>query len=454
MPMTTGRDIPKAVRGTLARLAASGDRGAPIVFAGRAEEFELLDNAVQGVRDGDVGRTVVIQGVPGAGKTALLNEYAVRTVAADDDTGRPVIPVPLRPGDLDNPPMAILQEVDRQFERFGASKTWGGPMYRAFNSVSLAGNALFAAFTKRNFNEFKASARAPDSFAVALEDYVAFRFDRRDSTILLLVDEAQNLRDTPHVRDRLDALHGGIQGRTQATLACFGLASTTASLRNLGLSRLANQHARSIGALANKDARKAVAGTLEIALADCAFDNGAFGESGRSRWIGEAADVILAESGNFPHHMANGCRALAKVVLDDGIGNWPPAKKVRQLCRTYKREYYVARLHPWKRHTIALAHAFAAEKDGWTPVDRVVATLMASDDLGRPVDENTAASVLEGIYASGFIEWDADVCRPALPSLASHLLEQRQALAEDGKAASAIRAALAEHDSKVEALWN
>lgn len=178
---------------------------------------------------------------------------------------------------------------------------------------------------------------------------------------------------------------------------------------------------------------------MEVALADFTFD-----EVRRTQWIGAAADAILSESSNFPHHLANGCRAFAEVVLNEGVHDVPPVEKLRSLCREYKREYYVARLQPWEDHTIALAHAFTDEKEGWTPIDNVMSALMASDNAGRSVNENAAAAVIEGMRDGGFVEWKLDVCRPVLPSLALHLAEQRQALTNDSKAVRAIRAALSD----------
>lgn len=434
--MMSASDLPSAVRDALTRLAESSDRTSPAVFAGREDEFALLGAAVRGVQRGEVGHTVVIRGVPGAGKTALLREYAIRLLARGEETERPVVPVPLRPADVDGTPAAIIEEIDRQFREFEAAGEWAGTKNRMFGGASLAGSALFAAFTKRDFSEFTASARAPHSLPVALDDYVAFRFDRRGSTILLLVDEAQNLADTSHVRAHLDALHGGIHGHTQVMLACFGLANTADRLAELGLSRLASGHVRSIGVLSSEDAKRTVAGTLEIALADFAFAEGQ-----RARWIGGASAAILAECANFPHHLANGCRALAQIVLDEGLGDEPPVAKLRDLCRTHKREYYEARLQAWAKHTTALAHAFAGEETDWTPIEDVVLTLMASDDFGRPVDQNAATKVIEELCASGYVERRMSVCRPALPSLASHLGEMQRDAPSRGRAAQAIRAA-------------
>ena len=438
MHMDPPNDLPPTVQASLHRLATTGDRTTPVVFAGREPEFKLLDEAVDAVRHGESGRTVVIQGVPGAGKTALLGEYAIRLLSGRHMAGRPIVPVSLRPNDFDDPPMAVLEEVDRQFREFEATGRWGGPINRIVGAAAIAGNAVFSAVTKRNFSEFKASARAPNSLPVALDEYVSFRFDRRDSTILLMVDEAQNLNDTPQVRRHLDALHGGVHGRLQVLLACFGLVNTIDRLRELGLSRLASGHSRSIGTLSRGEAKRTVNGTLATA----------FDEVQRPRWIDRAATVILDESSDFPQHLTNGCRALAEIVLDEGIGDSPPVEQLRARCRERRREYYNARLRPWSMHTTALAHAFAHNGNEWTPIEDVVTTLMASDNRGKPVDEDVAWAVFDEMCASGYIDEKTDECRPAIPSMTSHFEEALRETNPRGKSTRAIRAALAARNDR------
>lgn len=440
----TWDDLPTAVRDSLARLAKSSDRASPTVFVGREDEFTLLDDAVRGVQRNESGHTVLIQGVPGAGKTALLNEYATRllTRPADLDAEKPIIPVPLQPGTIDRTPAAIVQEIDRQFREFEGSDEWRGRANKAASGASLLGNALFAAFTRREFNDFRPSARSPDSLPIALEDYVAFRFDRRESTIVLLVDEAQNLPDTARVRDHLGVLHGGIKGHTQVLLACFGLENTTDRLRELGLSRLATGHTRSIGVLSDEEAKQTVTGTLAAALAELSFADDSPGNARRSRWIAAAAATILAESANFPHHLVNGCRALAQIVLDEGIGDVPPAERLRDQCQAHRREYYDARLRPWANHMTALAHAFGSGNNGWTTIGDVKRVLMASDDFGDPVDAATATETIKELCAQGYVEARQGVCRPVLPSLSSYFDEVRHASVPDNEVVQAVRHAL------------
>ena len=63
----------------LARWANVGERGAPVAFAGREREIDFAISQLEAWRPGTTpGRTVVAQGAPGAGKTALLGEIARR----------------------------------------------------------------------------------------------------------------------------------------------------------------------------------------------------------------------------------------------------------------------------------------------------------------------------------------------------------------------------------------
>ncbi len=435
-------DFTDDLRSSLTRLANTGDRVSPSVFAGREDEFELLGDALSAVRRGEVGRTIVISGVPGAGKTSLMNEYAKRLIASKvvgDGGDGPVIPVPLRSGDLDSTPAALVQAIDRRFVALGPPKSWRDAANRFSAKASWLGNALTAIATKRIIREFRPSAQVPDSLDTALADYASTRFGAKSSTFVLLVDEAQNTPDTDRVKTHLEAMHLGIGGSTKIQLVCFGLGNTVKHLAKLGLSRLASGHARSIGGLSDNAARTAVTGTIGNALADHPFDPGTSDErdNERGKWIAAAANVILSESANFPHHLANGCHSLARFVLKNGIGPEPPVAELQAECRRHKREYYDARLLPWADHATALANAFADA--GWTPMADAMRVLMAADESGAPVSWENADSMLKTLHTLGYVEFQAQSCRPALPSLVGHFAALRREMDPRSQAAQAIR---------------
>lgn len=445
--MATANQIPIDVRRSLEWLADRGDRSAPVVFAGRADEFALLERAIRGVRNGEEGHTVVIQGVPGVGKTTLLGEFAARLLVRGVDELNPVIPVKLAATAMDSKAAAIVEEIDSAFCDLNASDWWRRAVDKATDGAHFLGNALFTAATRKPLGEFTVASRALDSLNLVLNDYASLRFGRRGSTILLLVDEAQNLPDTPMVRRHLEALHVSGTGGSSVMLACFGLGNTVERLADLGLSRLATGHVRTVGALSGEDAREVVAGTLDVVFAQHAFANGPLDEQGREKWIGAVADAIVDESGGFPHHLTNGCRALAQAVLEEGVGGSPPVATMREKALGYRREYYGARLRRWARYETALACAFTEAGNGRVPANAVVAALTTVSQRGKVVGEETAWQVVEGMCAAGFVVERGDFLDVTLPSLMTHFRDVCRRTPPNVRTMEAVRAVLLAADT-------
>ena len=432
----------------MARMADVSDRTRPAVFVGREDEIALLDAAVRGVRRGDVGHTVVVQGLPGAGKTALLHEYGSRVLASDASSGL-VVPVPLGPEDLDMPPLAMVKTIDQSFLDHDAQGTWRRRINQVLAKGMVVGDMVVAAMTKKTIGDFKPTADAPESFGLALNEYAAFRFGAKSTTFLLLLDEAQSVPDTNRARAYLSALHRGMGGGVKVVLACFGLSNTTERLRGLGLSRLASDHVRTLDVLSNDEAKETVRKTLELALADFTFDHGSFDERERSLWIETATNAILKDSGNFPHHLANGCKELGRILLAEGISREPPVGRLREMCSKRRREYYDARLAPWRNHITALAYGFGEAAAGWSSVADVVNAVMAADEYGMPVQRQTAIAALEGLRAASLIEVSKGACRPVVPSMGAYFRELRADGGQDNAVAMALRAALAQGSRQV-----
>ena len=425
-------------------MADVSDRTPPAVFVGREDEIALLDAAVRGVRRGDVGHTVVVQGLPGAGKTALLHEYGSRTLASDASDGL-VVPVPLGPEDLDMPPLAMVKTIDQSFlDHDAQGRTWRRRVNQVLAKSMVVGDMVVASMTKKTIGDFTPTSDAPESFGLALNEYAAFRFGAKSTTFLLLLDEAQNVPDTNRARAHLSAIHRGIGGGVKVALACFGLSNTTERLRGLGLSRLASDHVRTLGALSNDEAKDTVRQTLELALADFTFDHGSFDERERSQWIGTATNAILKDSANFPHHLANGCKELGRIVLAEGISREPPVGRLHEMCGKRRREYYDARLAPWRNHISALAHGFGEAAAGWSSVADIVKAIMAADEYGMPVQRQTAIAALEGLREANLIEVSKGACRPVVPSMGTYFRELRSDDDQENAVAMALRAALSQ----------
>lgn len=446
--MTHPDDFNDELRASLTLLAESADRGRPLVFAGRNDELRLLDTASRSVRRGDTGRTVVISGVPGTGKTSLMREYATRLMSEDqeDQDGQgPIIPVPLRYDELDMEPSAIMQAMDRQLVELGASDSWKGMANRLAAKTGWVGNAITAFATKKNVWELRPAAQSPNSIDEAFASYASTRFGVTSSTFVLLVDEAQHLPDTRRTRSHLNALHNGIRGNARVTLACFGLNTTRDRLADLGLSRLAHGHAKTIGPLSNAEAVKVVQETIETCISAHTFDRGSFDSHRRTQWIKTAARTILTHSANHPHHLSNGCESLARILLDRGIDDEPPTNALAAECRACLQDYYTDRLRPWEEHITALAHAFSNEKNGWTPRDAVKDILGAADENGDKVDGDKINSILKSLRLHGYVELRRQAYRTTLPSLASHFAELRRKADPKDNVVGILREAAARH---------
>ena len=406
------QDFSPALRSSLRRMAEKTDRSSPTAFVGREDEIALLNAAVRGSRLGEAGHTVVVQGLPGVGKTAILHEYASR-VWSTDFNGERVVPVPLPPGELDVSPMGLVRLIDLSIP---------DEDMRAKIAAKMGANMLAAWVTKKTFADFKPSSDAPDSFLVALKEYAAFQFEKKPTTFLLLVDDAQDIPVTSRTRSLLSAAHLGLgSGNVNVALACFGLSNTTEHLaEDLGLSRLASDYVRTLGVLSDDEAKRTVRKTLELGLKHFTFD-----EEERNQWITAATSAILEDSANFPHHLANGCRALGRILLNEGISREPLVDRLREKCGEYRREYYDARLKRWQDHTTALAYGFGTGDGSGASVANVRKALMVADEIGNPVERDKANDVVIGLRDAGLIEIKGGMCRLLVPSMATHFREIR-----------------------------
>ena len=82
------------------------------------------------------------------------------------------------------------------------------------------------------------------------------------------------------------------------------------------------------------------------------------------------------------------------------------------MCAKRRREYYDARLAPWRNHITALAYGFGEAAGGWANVADVVTAIMAADEYGMSVQRQTAMDALEGLRAASLIEVSKGSCRP------------------------------------------
>ena len=439
--------LPERIEIALADYDRRRDRDVPPVFVGRDDELRFLRDTVEAVKSGARGVTAVVQGVQGAGKSALCAqvEKELQVSAADE---APVVVVSKECDFYNRSPVSMVKELAaeapvrldrlRRLPGFEKAEDHIGKALGVATALLKRGSSLDLAMQAMNLDESSSLGAALDAFAE--------RMWPAGIALILAIDEAQGMEDTPQVRSNLRAIHGK-RFATDIAILAFGLQDTAARLRELGLSRLASGQIRPLGQMTSADSARLVDRTLDhlgLSAEDEAWclyaQECGFSTHDWTTWRNAAKALILEESADFPHHLVNGIRAACQVVLAGGPLH--PGEReldtLRQACRRSKEEYYWARLEPFADHTAALAAALSTADDaGEVNRDVVLRALETCDNNGRPVDGDVALTVLKGLIDQGLLARKG-MFRVAveIPSLTSYLkAEFDAALSADTEAA-------------------
>ncbi len=239
------------------------DRGPAVFFHGRKAILSRFETVLSETIDLDAGTTFLIQGAPGAGKTALLD------VLSHQSKSKGWTVVDIRAQDLYNP-ASMAQSlgesyvIDKQYAANVGIHGLGGGYSR-----NVAGYSSVDGLLKEV---------APEG------------------GLILVLDEAQyliNLNDTPaekHVaRDTLDVIHNGRIGRPVMLLAA-GLGTTESAFTSLGISRFEGESLINLGRLDKKSER--------AVLCDWIVKEGkAIGDP--TPWV----DAIAQQTHGWPQHI-------------------------------------------------------------------------------------------------------------------------------------------------------
>ena len=430
------------------------DRASPPVFVGRASERAFLHDTVAAAQSGAEGITAVVQGVPGVGKSALCRQFEKELRAATAD-GKPVAVVAKDCDFFARPPVSMVKELAadvpvrmdllRRLPGFEKAEDHVGRAIGFATALLKRGSSLDLALQAMNLDSSSSLGAALDTFAENMWP--------AGVTLILAVDEMQNMEDTPQVRRNLQAIHGK-RFDTNIAIVGFGLQNTAARLRGLGLSRLGADQVCALGCMDGTDAARLVDETFDHLGLASEHDRWryyarqlGFGFEDWTCWRNAAKAVILEESANFPHHLVGGVRAVCRIVLAGELRH--PGRRelsmLRERCRNSKREYYAARLAPVANHTLALAAALRNTNDaGEVDAALVLGALEECGNDGRDTDAETATTVLDNLFDTGLLQRrGATMAAVEVPSLAGYLADELdRSLAAGGVAARRLAAAL------------
>ena len=233
--------------------------GREAFFCGRDTEYKVFRKAVESLRAERVGGgTMIFQGAPGAGKSALMQECmeAVRCHSTPND---PWVAVSFNPKILQSAVQTIgliVQAANTESERL--SKTAPSTIAAKLQEYQKLGRKLYQELSQRGVGAAGFSvggkpqaADMLDSKLLAQSVFIACASLLEKFHIVVFIDEAQNTPIGDATEDVLDCLHRDPQG-IPLVAAFFGLSDTEQVLRQCGLSRYADQRVVNLESLKTK----------------------------------------------------------------------------------------------------------------------------------------------------------------------------------------------------------
>lgn len=294
------------------------DRAPPIHFAGREEE---LGTILRRSADPMPGNTIVVQGAPGAGKTALLREAAARFSASD------------RQALLYESPWKKAGEVNvlrkLSIASFGTDPS-------VFTTTETSSRSAQGKLFGIGGSLTKTEQKTPIEF----RDWTDF-LDRHEGLahkarpVLVLVDESQNFEND--AGELLAQLH--TQSVFPFTLVCAGLANTKDKLDEIGISRVGNNAILQIVALTKAEAMESIGGALDRILKNkCLTPPIQYSEKDMEKWTVMLGNGSLGWPQHITSYLMGAWRSLAeskRLDLSEEQNLQTALGYGRQLCANY-----------------------------------------------------------------------------------------------------------------------
>ena len=330
-------------------------------FRGRDYEYEVFQKAVNSLESGHIGGgTMIFQGAPGAGKTALMME-CMEAVRLHSTPQNPWVAVSIGPAALESAVgvvMIMIEEASR--ERARLLERFPRQVPGKLEKLKDIGQKLFADLSKRGYTVsaggLDVTMHGESVNVHGQEDLLAERVFRdaaplfKDIRVVIFVDEAQNIPVSESTRAVMDCLHRDTKG-IPLIAAFFGLSDTKGVLRQCGLST--GERVITLDTLSHEAATSAIQDVfntygLEIRAKD------------KVAWVDELARL----SQGWPQHIKCVSVAAASFIRNhEGIMVENMLTEILKHGQELKEEYYSFRLESCSEDTVVYEQiALAAGK--------------------------------------------------------------------------------------------
>ena len=417
--------------------ADMGGGGQPF-FSGREREIRAFRKTANALAMGKRrNATIVVEGPPGAGKSALLMQFLeeMRHLPNAEAGGRRWLPVILNGPEAECPSL-IAQAVDQAIGRrlaldYEAAQDRSEDRERAVEALTaLVGRdamrkrshemgRFIRAILDRAFSAAGVRIGGDDSHRGGIRAVV----DRRapawaDWQIVLLIDEAQGISDPvpDAVPGTLSSIHQGLV-EAPISFCAFGLPGTWDALSEARVSRTSAFHDLRLAGLKVSETRMAVRRCFER-----------FGVLDAGAW----AEAIAGHSGNWPQHLSAYLHGALSVLQGqagggDDIGSVRGAslRSAIALGDAGRWDYYAQRLERLNRDS-ARHEAYGIDVVRWV---REANRPLRGYEIAKKLDEahglsdRGATDFLRAAEHSGLLAKDrgGNYITP-IPSFAGHLL--------------------------------
>ena len=410
------------------------ERTSPPVFVGREDILDELRFVAERVAsDNPRGMTRVVQGVPGAGKSSLCDEF-MASVQGTVLAGRRVLCAKLDPSNLAQPPLEMVNKLTDSLPR-ALAQVPGTQRFVA--ELASAALQVMRRPSVREMHDASHGLTAESDLGTCISAH-ARRLWPKDALVVLAFDEMQECPPTARAQAALRILNECLHD-ARILVVCFGLQNTETVLReDLKLSRIPTDAVVEIGPLAGGEGREVLERTLDH-----------FGATTRNEgwlsslfaagvdpneWLAWRKDLLNDledRAGDFPQHLTAALRATCQVLWEHRRNPTPTAELATEIVERLERnkaDYYGKRIGDELRlHRTALgALAHAAEETGGVALRDALACFVAGDDAGRTVDGERAERLMRLAVARGVLgqsDIDGVLCcvAPPTPSMTHHL---------------------------------
>ena len=407
--------------------ASDLERTSPPVFVGRKDIIDELRFVAERVAaDNPRGMTRLVQGVPGAGKSALCDEF-MASVQGTELAGRRVLCAKLDPSNLAQPPLELVNKLTDSLQ-------------------------VMRRPSVRQMHEASHGLTAESDLGTCVSAH-AERLWPKNALVVLAFDEMQECPATARSRAALRILNECMHD-ARIFVVCFGLQNTEAVLReDLKLSRISTDAVTDIGPLARGEGREVLERTLDHFGTSTSNQDwphyllaaGVAPNDWHTWRKGLLAD-LEDRAGDFPQHLTAALRATCQALYEHRQKPTPTsglATEIVDRLERNKADYYGKRIGDALRlHRTALgALASATEKTNGVSLRDALACFMAGDDAGRPVDGEraehlTRLAVARGVLGQADVDGILSCVAPPTPSMTRHLRDhyERMLAREDAGA--------------------